>query len=95
MSLRLWVILLTSKGLGKTTQSLGVTTCLHGENSLIHGVIPFPILEASIKAEGLPSPYYLSVSSEEMGVMNLAVGRTVQVDFSQLNDCRMEKGTQS
>jgi len=70
-----------------------VTTCLHGENGLVHGVIPFPILESSIKAEGLPSPYYLSVSSKEMGIMNLAVGRTVQVNFSQLNDCRMEKGT--
>lgn len=71
-----------------------MTTCLHGENGLIHGVIPFPIMEASIKVEGLPSPYYLSVSSEEMGVMNLAIGRTVQVNISKLNDCRMEKEIQ-
>lgn len=71
-----------------------MTTCLHGESSLVHGVIPFPILETSIEAEGLPSPYYLSVSSEEMGIMYLTVGRTVQVDFSQLNDCGTEKGAQ-
>lgn len=51
-------------------------------------------MEASIKVEGLPSPYYLSVSSEEMGVMNLAVGRTVQVNISKLDDCRMEKEIQ-
>lgn len=66
-------ILHNRKGLGKTTLSLGVTTCLHGENGLVHGVIPFPVLKASIKVEGLPSPYYLSVSSKELCIMNLAV----------------------
>lgn len=78
----------------KDYRLFGVTTCFHGESSLVHGVIPFPILETSIKAKGLPSPYYLSVSSKEMGIMYLTVGRAVQVDFSQLNNCRTEKGAQ-
>jgi len=50
-------------------------------------------METCIEIKGLPSPYYLSVSSEEMGVMNLAVGRTVQVNISKFNDCKMEKET--